>query len=138
MNRLVILLLALLNTFPSLVLLGILSGCAVLGMAIEVALDSQLIPNPDSMQTESNHKAYEPQVLTSRLSCSSPDLILQTVSAQVRLNRSLFTNNLMYVKFEYHCRLNSNRARPGINSDWVVYLHPRPLPAVQLKIPNSN
>jgi hypothetical protein len=65
MNRLVILLMALLNTFPSLVLIGILSGCAVLSMAMEVALDSQLIPNPDSMQTESNHKAYEPQVLTS-------------------------------------------------------------------------
>jgi hypothetical protein len=65
MNRLVILLMALSNTFPSLVLLGILSGCTVLGMAMEVASDSQLIRNPDSMQTESDTNPYEPQVLTS-------------------------------------------------------------------------
>ena len=65
MLRTALVIMTLSNMFLSLVLLGMVSGCTVLGMATEVALDSQLIPNPDSMQNEPRHNYYEPTILSS-------------------------------------------------------------------------
>jgi hypothetical protein len=52
------------NMLPSLVLLGILSGCTSVGP--EVIVDIAVITsNPDSMQNEPRHNYYEPTILSS-------------------------------------------------------------------------
>jgi hypothetical protein len=50
------------NMFLSLALLGMVSGCTVVGLVADMAT---IIPNPDSMQNEPRHNYYEPTILRS-------------------------------------------------------------------------
>ena len=52
---------------PSLVLLGIVSGCTAVGMGLQVAEMAAFMPNPDSIQNEPRHNYYEPTILASNL-----------------------------------------------------------------------
>ena len=51
--------------FLSLVLLEMVTGCAVVGMGVHIADMATIIPNPDSMQNEPRHNFYEPTILSS-------------------------------------------------------------------------
>jgi hypothetical protein len=53
------------NMLISLVLLGSVSGCTAVGMAVDVAELALITSNPDSMQNEPRHNYYEPTILSS-------------------------------------------------------------------------